>query len=327
MSPTVNVAAEQRKKNVSYYFRLSSLPLLFFIFVTILSLFIFTGTIAPAGVDAVLNQEKYQYFAMWYVLIGLFALSLLGVATALAKGQGGITAAGQVFYLDDPNKSYKDFLAIGLCTFGGLGLFVVIRAAGLQQSIDIPEPVLQLVVAGQEEFAFRFVLPIVLFLLLSQLHPNRDVVFFVSIFISGGIFSLFHLFAYSFSPYVTTEAVLMNQLFAAFVAGVWSSVLYYLAVQIGAGGEWALLGLVIGHYGYNLMNLNINPQVIVVYMLVAYAVIFFLMMLLGYFDTVIKPSSQQRGHTTNRKGPFTRKYKTAQSKKNISAKMNKNFRR
>jgi len=327
MSPSVDIRSEQRQKNVSYYFRLGSLPLLFFVFVTILSLFIYTGTIAPSGQDAVLNKEKYQYFAMWYVLLGLFALALLGFATGLARKAGGISAAGDVFYLDDPSKSYKDFLAIGLCTFGGLGLFVIIRAAGLAQSIDIPEPVLQLVVAGQEEFAFRFVIPIFLFLVLAELHPNRDVVFFAAIFISGGIFSLFHLFAYSFNPYIDTETILMTKLFAAFVAGVWSSMLYYVAVRIGGGGEWALLGLVIGHYGFNLMNLNINPQVIVVYMLVAYVGIFFLMLLLGYFDTIIKPSSHAPRQNTNRKGPLTRHYHTAQSKKNIGAKMNKNYRR
>lgn len=327
MSPTVNVRSEQRKKNVSYYFRLGSLPLLFFIFITILSLFIFTGTIAPAGQDAALNKEKYQYFSMWYILLGLLALSLLGIASGIARRKGGISAAGEVFYLEDPNKSYKDFLAIGLCTFGGLGLFVVIRAAGLAQSIDIPEPVLQLVVAGQEEFAFRFVIPVLLFLLLAELNPNRDVVFFAAIIISGGIFSLFHLFAYSFNPYIDTEAELFSKLFAALVAGVWSSMLYYIAVRVGGGGEWALLGLVIGHYGFNLMNLNVNPQVIFVYMLIAYVGIFFLMLILGYFDTIIKPSSHTRGQTTNRHGPLTRKYHTAQSKKNIGRKMNKNYRR
>ena len=194
LSPSVDVAV-QREKNVSYYFRLGSLPLLFFIFIIILSLFIFTGTIAPTGLDPALSKEKYQYFAMWYILLGLLSISLLGLAAVIGRrSDNRLSAAGQMFHLDDPNRSYKDFLAIGLCTFGGLGLFVLIRAAGLQQSIDIPEPVLQLVVAGTEEFAFRFVLPVVIFVSLVRLHPNRDAIFFASISISGGIFMIFHLF-------------------------------------------------------------------------------------------------------------------------------------
>lgn len=330
MSPAVGTQPESHQRDVSYYFRLGSLPLLFFVLILFLSLFILTGTFAPPGTDPLLSKEKYQHFALWYILLGIMSISLLGFASALAKGRGGITArrrtvAGEPFFLEDPHKNYKDFVAIGICTFGGLGLFVLIRAAGLQEYIDIPEPVLQLVVAATEEFAFRFVIPIIFFLLLANIHPNRDVIFFVSILLAGGLFSIFHLFAYALSPYVTEEAVLIEKLIAAGVAGIWSSVLYYIAVRIGAGGEWALLGLVIGHYGFNLMNLGINPQVIVVYMGIAYVVIFFFMLILGYFDDIIKPTSHSPRQNLNRQGLGAgRRYRPA-SKKNIPRKLNKKW--
>jgi len=112
-------------------------------------------------------------------------------------------------------------------------------------SVGLPTEVFMLFVASIEELMFRVGIP-ALIIVLFPLDISVEWRWLVSIIIASLLFGMWHLFAYSGDMTLMTTAV---------IAGIMLSFAYRLGAKAG-GYDLAFLGIVAGHYFWNLTMSN-----------------------------------------------------------------------
>jgi membrane protease YdiL (CAAX protease family) len=141
---------------------------------------------------------------------------------------------------DQPQISLLGFFSSFLI---GLGLVALLKNLVLAtySAVGVPMDITMFFVATIEELAFRVAIPILVFRFFPM-DWDREPRWFAGVVISSFLFGMWHLFAYGAD---------MGLMISALVAGVILSVGYRVGTLFG-GGDLAFLGIVAGHYFWNL---------------------------------------------------------------------------
>ena len=292
----------QNRQNIPNYFVIGAIPLLVSFMVLMVSMFIFN---LSSSLTTYLDAESYKALSLWYIFIALISFILLAFVLA-AKQQ----SRSSVIVFQDPNKTWKDFASVIIGVFMGIGLVALLRyGLPFEQVIKVPEPILQFVVASTEELAFRLAIPAFLYLVFTRGRLlSSGIALIVAILIANSLFAMFHFASYQIMQdnarnwlasgvFLTPElqtyytnlatASFESTIFSAFFFGVLQSVALFLATRLtNNNGEWAIFGVIAGHYIWNLYLLGIstglgfNPWE---YLFVFLFLIFITMFALGYF--------------------------------------------
>jgi membrane protease YdiL (CAAX protease family) len=141
---------------------------------------------------------------------------------------------------DQPQISLVGFFSAFLI---GLGLVALLKNVILATytTIGVPIDITMLFVATIEELAFRVAIPILIFRFFPRVWA-REPRWIAGLIISSLLFGMWHLFAYGAE---------MGLMISAVVAGVILSIGYRVGTLFN-GGDLAFLGIVAGHYFWNL---------------------------------------------------------------------------
>lgn len=128
-------------------------------------------------------------------------------------------------------------------------------------SLPVGPEFFMFIVASTEEMFFRVAVPMFFYLATPS---NEGVKWLSALVISSGVFAAWHWFAYN-----ADEGLML----IAFVAGVMLFLGYQLGAKVG-GGELAYLGVVAGHWLWNISSIgNVDAFMLVMIFLVGVTVV------------------------------------------------------
>ena len=291
-------------KSSGYWFKLGSIPFLMMILVYTVTLFIFNTASQLVGAQ---DAAAYGRLSEWYIQLAVFSFAIIGIIIAMEKDDKYRSVV-----LNDPNRTWKDFASVIIGATMGIGFFALMKQGlPFEQVIKVPEVILQLIISSTEELAFRLALPAVIYIFLhkSKINLNAVVSFIIAITLANIAFAAFHYASYTLTQenyefilssiiemakYSASDLEVMRQVVAtpieatilsAFIFGMLQSMAFVIAIRLsGSGGEWALLGIIGGHYIWNLEVSNKGDYNSWQYLGVYLMVIFLVMFAIGYFN-------------------------------------------
>ena len=311
---SVSGVIRDEDKAAGYWFKLGAIPFLMMILVYTVTLFIFNT--ASQLVDAQ-NAEAYGRLSEWYMQLAVFSFAIIGVIIAFERDE---RYRSVVF--NDPNRTWKDFASVIIGATMGMGFFALMRQGlPFEQVIKVPEVILQLIIASTEELAFRLALPAVIYIALhrSKINLNAVMAFLIAIILANIAFAAFHYASYlltqenyqvilssstEMAKYTAIQISEMQQIvntpleatiFSAFIFGMLQSIAFVVAIRLsGSGGEWALLGIIGGHYIWNLEVSNKSDYNSWQYLGVYLMTVFLIMFAIGYFFTPKRKNTMKK---------------------------------
>lgn len=108
-------------------------------------------------------------------------------------------------------------------------------------TVNLPTEVTMFFVASIEELTFRVAIPVIIIIIIP-VNISMEARWVAAMIGSSTLFGMWHIFAYSGSITLMATAI---------VAGVMLSFAYQVGVRAG-GGDLAFIGIVIGHYFWNV---------------------------------------------------------------------------
>lgn len=324
---SVSGTIRDEDKSAGYWFKLGAIPFLMMILIYTVTLFIFNTASQLVGAQ---DAEAYGRLSEWYMQLAVFSFAVIGIIIAFERED----RYRSVVFNDPNRTWKDFASVIIAATMGMGFFALMREGLPFEQVIKVPEVILQLIIASTEELAFRLALPALIYIALhkSKINLNAFTAFLIAIILANMAFASFHYASYLLtqegymailsSPAVTSAGsypwgfvgkvagytaqqlnemqIIVNTpleatLFSAFIFGMLQSIAFVIAIRAsGSGGEWALLGIIGGHYIWNLEVSNKGDYNSWQYLGVYLMTVFLIMFAIGYFFTPKRKNTMKK---------------------------------